>query len=330
MCEGFQKRWGQGDRRGRRRPPLASNPLAHPNLLKQHTLLNFVSKRIGGAIDAPAGEIDIFRTTMKPLPRTARRRYSQALYWLSVGSHGLIPGTLGSYYVVGHGKSGTNWLCNLLSHYFGIPVFEGWTRLTPALSSQIFHLHRFVVTPMARRRTFYLYRDGRDVVVSSYFAKMRQPDPRFRREFEAYSGDVMEESNVRGQLPAYIDWFFGVDRVSSIRWQPHIEESFKHPYVRLSFERMIEDTYGELERALREMTGSSIDSKKLVEAIAQNDFAKKKKKANAHFLRSGRTGDWRQYFTRAAADRFNHHAGEALIALGYEESLDWVKECPES
>lgn len=268
---------------------------------------------------------------MRSFFTASQRRYSQSLYWLSVGTHALIPGTLGSYYVIGHGKSGTNWLCNLLSHYFDIPVFEAWTRWTPALlSPQIFHLHRFVATPMARRRTFYLYRDGRDIVVSSYFAKMRQPYDRFRREFEAYSGDKMDEANLRHQLPAYIDWFFGVDRVSSIRWQPHIAESFKHPYVRLSFERMIEDTYGELERALQEMTGSSVDSARLLDAIEQNDFAKKKKKANAHFLRSGRTGDWRQHFTRAAAERFNHYAGDALLSLGYEENLDWIEDCPES
>ena len=268
---------------------------------------------------------------MYTINQRVRRRYSQSLYWMTIGAHSVVPNTVGSYYVVGHGKSGTNWLCSILSTYYDIPVFEGWTRWLPSTRSQIFHLHRFVVTPMARRRTFYLYRDGRDIVISSYFARLRQPYPVIRRRFEAYIGEPMDEKRLRSQLPEYIDWFFGVDRSSSLRWQQHIDEALSRPYVRISFEDMKRNPHEAVGRAIFEVDGDSVHEKRLAEAIDYNDFSRKKTKSNnSHFLRAGRSGDWRNYFTRDAANRFNHHAGRALVALGYAESLDWSEDCPES
>lgn len=47
-------------------------------------------------------------------------------------------------------------------------------------------------------------------------------------------------------------------------------------------------------------------------------------------LRKGQSGDWRNYFTRSAAEAFHARAGTALATHGYEPTGDWVGTVPES
>lgn len=230
--------------------------------------------------------------------------------------------------MLGHPKSGTNWLCSVLSDYYDIPVFKAWLRVLPAVSPQIFHMHRFVPTAVARRRTFYLYRDGRDILVSRFFAIVRSKyDDRAKQAFERYTGVPMAEQQIREQLPAFIDWSFQGNQGSSVRWHAHVERAFRHPYVRLSYEAMKADTFAAVARAIEEVSGVAADPGRLKAAIAANAFEKKKAADNAHFLRSGTTGDWRKHFSRAAAERFEGYANRALVMLGYEAGSDWIKTC---
>ena len=40
-------------------------------------------------------------------------------------------------------------------------------------------------------------------------------------------------------------------------------------------------------------------------------------------FRSGKTGEWRKYFTEADKKRFKDVAGDLLVKLGYEKNYDW-------
>lgn len=46
--------------------------------------------------------------------------------------------------------------------------------------------------------------------------------------------------------------------------------------------------------------------------------------------RRGVSGDWRNWFTRADAGKFNQLAGKWLIRSGYAKDDSWVDECPET
>ena len=46
------------------------------------------------------------------------------------------------------------------------------------------------------------------------------------------------------------------------------------------------------------------------------------------FVRKGIVGDWKNAFTREAAERFDHYAGRELIALGYEQDRSWIDSVP--
>jgi hypothetical protein len=41
------------------------------------------------------------------------------------------------------------------------------------------------------------------------------------------------------------------------------------------------------------------------------------------FYRSGKIGDWKNYVTDDFKKWFKAEAGEALIATGYEQNMDW-------
>ena len=231
--------------------------------------------------------------------------------------------------MLGHPKSGTNWLCSVLSDYFAHPVFQAWKRLTPAVSPQIFHMHRFMLTAPAKKRTFYLYRDGRDIVVSAFFAMARDPwESETKRSFERFLGTRMDESRIEEQLPRFIEWRFEIDKSSSIRWPDHISKGFVYPYTRLSFEAMKADAFLEVKRAIHDMTGSGVDEELLRRSVERNDFQRKKKLiGNSHFLRSGKAGDWADCFTPEAAAKFQFYAQNALETLGYEQDGSWTENC---
>ena len=72
-------------------------------------------------------------------PGAVRRR--QAIYWsLDLDTRSAVPIWAAASALAGFPSSGTNWLCNLVSCYFGVPVFEPWMRLTPTLATACFSL----------------------------------------------------------------------------------------------------------------------------------------------------------------------------------------------
>ncbi len=45
-------------------------------------------------------------------------------------------------------------------------------------------------------------------------------------------------------------------------------------------------------------------------------------------LRKGQAGDWRNHFTREAAEIFDRYCGDMLISTGYEPDHEWVRRLP--
>jgi hypothetical protein len=103
-------------------------------------------------------------------------RNEQAIYWSTILLQTAVPNYFGSYMVLGHPSAGTNWLCNMLSDYSSIPVLESWNRKVPSVEKHIFHLHRFVGNLLPKNRTIYMYRDGRDTMISLFMKIARTPN----------------------------------------------------------------------------------------------------------------------------------------------------------
>ena len=134
----------------------------------------------------------------------------------------------------------------------------------------------------------------------------------------------MDTQLIIEQLPAYIDWHFTKDQPASVHWREHIRRSLHDGYKSISFEALKKSPADGLVRVLSVLGHSEIDIDKLNVSIKMNDIMNKKTKDNNYQVRSGRTGEWRQYFTTESASCFQKHAGDELIELGYEKDSSWV------
>lgn len=267
-----------------------------------------------------------------PSKSSLRHHYEQAIYWGSIGWDILQRGNSRSVYILGYIKSGTNWLCHLLSSVLGLPILEPWKRQYPSLGPCVFHMHRFLPFKSVRRRTIYLMRDVRDTVVSAYFHAVREGG-NFRKEIEKYLGVSITKENIRDNLPGFIR-YMQTNHIASTDYRTHIEQWRRHreQYVTLRYEDMLMDVEGHLSRAIQDITGDKPDADKIKHAVSQHDFERVTKRTKgaedvSSFMRKGISGDWRNYFSAEAARVLDAYAGDLLIELGYEQDHGWVNTC---
>lgn len=206
-----------------------------------------------------------------------------------------------------------------------MPVFEPWMRLTPTLAPHVFHLHRFIDTAAARERTLYITRDGRDALVSRYMKLWPNPnDARPLRAFEAASGLTYDKTQVRAQLPAFIEWYFNETRFSAMNWASHVRRARAMDLALLTFEDLKRAPHDTLEPIFERISGQRIDRAWLADVIDQMDFAKLRSVKTAHHMRKSQVGEWQALYTREAREIFADYAQDALEEIGYETGRDWV------
>ena len=259
--------------------------------------------------------------------------YQQFIYWSTTLIALLRGDNSGSYYVIGHVRSGTNWLCKVLSDYFGIPVNSPWAYALPQTSPRIFHLHRFLPGASFRKRALYIVRDGRDTCVSRYFHIISK-EPAQRMAAETAMNCPMREDNVLQAFPAYLRFISRYQR-SCLDWKSHVQKWKKQDYISLRYEDLLADPVAVLSPCIARLTGGEVDQERLQRAVEKNSFSNLSKREPgqedpAHFYRKGVTGDWRNYFTQEDAKYFHEYAGQELIDSGYESSHEWVEQVPVS
>ncbi len=244
------------------------------------------------------------------------------------------------WYVSEYPKSGGTWLGKMLASYLDIPLPQH-SRLPIAMKAVLHNHWRY--SPRLRR-VFYLYRDGRDIMVSFYFHRMRaiQQDvlspyqKRMRRRYAKAFGENFDPQDTASNLPAFIELEMKKPRSSRISWPEHIRQwclPKKDHIAYLSYEELLSDPHEALSRALSVFVDTPPDHRLLDEVIDRYSFARMTKRKpgqedRSSFIRKGVAGDWKNHFTREAAEVFRHHAGDTLIQLGYEKDDEWVKQCP--
>ena len=75
----------------------------------------------------------------------------------------------------------------------------------------------------------------------------------------------------------------------------------------------------------------TVDEARIVEAVERFSFGRQTAKATADasktsYLRSGKSGGWRDKFDKASAQIFDKHFGDALILAGYEVDSSWAEQ----
>lgn len=241
--------------------------------------------------------------------------------------------SLDFWYVSEFPKSGGTWLAKMLGDYLSKPVARHY-RLPVAMPAV---LHNHWVSPPAGGRCVYLYRDGRDVLVSMYFYLLQnaQDNPEFRSRLMRSSyrevlGADLDRAEIRDRLPGFIRQQFRRPYGCKVSWSRHIDlwQDSRAPVVFVSYEDLLSDAFGQMARIL-EQFGQTVDAIRLAETVERESFARVTGRSPGSedatsFVRKGISGDWKNYFTPEASQEFQDSAGDALIRLGYESSGRWA------
>lgn len=240
------------------------------------------------------------------------------------------------YYVMEFPKSGGSWLADMIADYLQIP--RPVQPVFPIGFRAVLHGH-WSYSPRLKR-VVYLYRDGRDVVASMYFRSLRlihhSPDPAVRaylRKRMPVLRDTQEGDTV--QLARFIEqWAAGRVGVRT-SWSGHIEQwAFGRPHVvTVSYEQLLENPHGHMDRILRAITGDETRKDRLAATVHKYSFEQQAGRSRGSedrtsFLRKGVAGDWKTHFDRECGRIFDSHFGEMLVRLDYESDRDWWKSLP--
>lgn len=266
------------------------------------------------------------------LLRTASRPATKAiaLHWGAA---------LQQCYVTEYPKSGGTWLSRMIARYMDVP-FPQQSHLPLAWRCLIHNHWEF---DARLRNVFYLYRDGRDVMVSYYFHRTRglggdrltPMHHKTLRSFHRLFGARFDPHDVVGNLPKYIELEMTQARGAPVSWPEHIRqwcEPRRDPVTYLSYESLLADPLAALGGALERSTGKPVKRDLLARVVERYSFArmtgrKPGEEDRGSFLRKGVAGDWMNYFNREAGEVFDSFAGEQLVRLGYEPDRRWIGRC---
>ncbi len=166
---------------------------------------------------------------------------------------------------------------------------------------------------------YFIFRDPRDVAVShvfyvtemepghvhhDYYRSLTSFDERLRVSILGRPDAGVEFPNLAERFDPYLGWL-EQDEVMKIR-----------------FEELVHDrraTLGRIaEHLLRRVNTLQTPRELLIETLETSINPKK-----SPTFRSGKTGEWKKYFTPEHKRIFKDVAGDLLIRLGYEQGHDW-------
>ncbi|MBM2621085.1 sulfotransferase domain-containing protein [Actinoplanes sp. LDG1-06] len=201
------------------------------------------------------------------------------------------------------------------------PRFYGWKhpRVVPPNRiglSLFFPRARFDKMPKPEKyRAFFVMRDPRDMVVSSYFSTRNSHGP---------MGDVLEQRKVLMELPRKegMLWLIGdmakKNRFGAIRSWVDAPQS---PEVKLvKYEDLTGDNQSDEMAALLSHCGINLPPDALETVLSRYSFAKmneRKGTSTVSHYRKGQPGDWANHFDDDIYEAFNKVTGDLVERLGY-------------
>ena len=165
---------------------------------------------------------------------------------------------------------------------------------------------------------YFIFRDPRDVVVShvfyvtemearhvhhDYYGSLPDFDSRLTVSILGRPDGGVEFPNIAARFAPYLGW---LDR-------PEV--------LTLHFEQLIHDRLGALARILDHLLAHfplTAPRPQILESLEASINPKR-----SPTFRSGKTGEWRKYFTSEHKQIFKEVAGSLLVKLGYEKDENW-------
>lgn len=165
---------------------------------------------------------------------------------------------------------------------------------------------------------YFIFRDPRDVVVShvfyvtemesrhvhhAYYQSLPDFDSRLKVSILGRPDASVEFQNIAERFAPYLDWL-------------------NHPEVlSIHFEDLINDRASTLTRIMDHFLARTPlpSTRQLILEALESSI----NPARSPTFRSGKTGEWKKYFTDEHKMTFKDVAGDLLATLGYEKNNDW-------
>lgn len=237
--------------------------------------------------------------------------------------------------VIGQPKAGTTWLTRLICE---LPGYVRWTPGSikldrhdfrpgdldpPAMGYTVTKVHtpptdeNIQLIHSAGRPYLVITRDLRDIAVSwAYYNTLPGRD--------RVAHPAAQSLPVEGRIAYYIEHILAEKAWWALEWRRRL-----HPTLGMfiRYEDLLADAFGVMRRAYAHV-GAEVSDEWVRAAVEHNAFKKvtgrEQGQADAkQFNRKGIAGDWRNHFTPEHIAAFKRVAGDALIALGYEQSDRW-------
>jgi hypothetical protein len=188
-------------------------------------------------------------------------------------------------------------------------------------------------------RVVHIVRDGRDVAVSAMHHWWRLSKNREGGLFNL----TPEELEIRDAYLVDREGFlaagrsiFTEERLAQLarRWSYRVAKGrrdgialYGEKYLEIRYEDLLRDAPATLGRVL-EFLGARKEKRNIERCIRAGSFERASDRRRGQedarsFFRKGIAGDWREVFTWRDREIYKELAGELLIELGYERSLDW-------
>ena len=225
-------------------------------------------------------------------------------------------------------KSGGSWMAQMLADALDLPFPRN--RL-PMMRSSILHGHYRV--SKVRQPAVLVWRDGRDVMVSLYFHRIIGNDLTLSSQTHVARKalGIKDPLDVKTYLPRFIELVAHGQTHPRYSWATFVNEWHGSPKAvhEVKYEEMLENA-SQCLIDIAAAFGRNLGTEDAQGIVAKYSFEKQSGRAagtenSKSYLRKGVAGDWMDKFDHEARQVFDHHMGDALIALGYEKNSDWVR-----
>lgn len=165
---------------------------------------------------------------------------------------------------------------------------------------------------------YFIFRDPRDVVVSHVFYVTDMEARHVHHEYYASLPDFGTRlmTSILGRKDGTVEF-----PDIAARFAPYMGWLDQPAVLSLHFEDLVHNRPVTLERIMDHfLTRVPLDIPRPVMHAALEASINPKRSPT---FRSGRTGEWRQYFTTQHTEAFKRVSGDLLVRLGYEKDLDW-------
>lgn len=237
-----------------------------------------------------------------------------------------LSGILPLYIVTEYPKSGGSWVSQMLADYLQIPFPRNQF---PRFQSSVMQGH-YLYSPMMRNVVVVL-RDGRDIMVSSYYHSLFKNERENHRLVTITRSEVQfnTDEDIRVNLPSFIEYKFNSKKHPRFTWPEFVDSWLGKKVIYVKYEDLLQDTNTTLRHLLYDLMGEEPDPERVKTIVNKYSFKNQSGRRSGEentssFLRKGIAGDWKNNFTLEAKQVFNHYAGETLVKLGYEIDDSWV------